>query len=279
MRLGGPVFVRELTPDSWITALKAAGYGAAYCPVGPQSDAATRHAYVEAARAANIIIAEVGAWSNPLSPDETERRAAIETCQTQLALADEMGARCCVNISGSRAVPWDGPSPANLTAETFDMIVDVVRTIIDAVKPQRTAYALEPMPWMYPDTADSYLALLEAVNREHFAVHIDMVNVINSPQRYFDNAELIRDWFAKLGPYVRSCHAKDTLLSTKLTTHLDEVRPGLGQLDYTVLLKELARLEPDMPLMIEHLKTEEEYQLAAEYVRGRADAAGLKFVG
>ncbi len=278
MRLGGPIFVKDLTPDSWTAALKAAGYGAAYCPIGSEADAATRRAYIEAAQAENIIIAEVGAWSNPLSPDEAERTAAIETCKTQLALADEMGARCCVNISGSRSTPWDGPSPDNLTHETFDMIVDVVRTIIDAVKPKRTAYTLEPMPWMYPDTADSYVALLEAVNREHFAVHVDMVNVINSPQCYFDNARLIREWFAKLGPRIRSCHAKDTLLSTKLTTHLDEVRPGLGHLDYRVLLSELARLDPDMPLMIEHLQTEEEYRLSAAYIRSKADEAGLTFV-
>jgi sugar phosphate isomerase/epimerase len=278
MRLGGPVFVKDMTPDLWTAALKAAGYSAAYCPVGAQTDATTRRAYVDAARAANIVIAEVGAWSNPLSPDDTERKAAIETCQTQLALAEEMGARCCVNISGSRGSPWDGPHPDNLTPDTFDRIVDVVRTIIDAVKPSRTVYTLEPMPWMYPDTADSYLALLKAVNREHFGVHVDMVNVINSPQRYFDNAELIREWFGKLGPHIRSCHAKDTLLSTQLTTHLDEVRPGLGHLDYRVLLQELNRLEPDMPLMIEHLKTEEEYQLSATYIRGVAEAAGLEFV-
>ena len=278
MRLGGPVFVQDMTPDNWIAALKSAGYGAAYCPVDAKADAATRLAYVEAARTANIIIAEVGAWSNPLSPDEAERKAAIETCQTQLALADEIGARCCVNISGSRGAPWDGPSPDNLTRETFDMIVDVVRTIIDAVKPKRTTYTLEPMPWMYPDTADSYLALLKAINREAFAVHVDMVNVINSPQAYFDNAELIREWFGKLGPHIRSCHAKDTLLSSKLTTHLDEVRPGLGNLDYHVLLGELARLDPDMPLMIEHLKTEEEYRLSADYIRARADEVGLTFM-
>lgn len=278
MRLGGPVFVDEMTPETWVAAVKASGYGAAYCPVTAEADAATIQAYVTAAAEANIVIAEVGAWSNPLSPDEDERQAAIAKCQTQLALADEVGARCCVNISGSRGEPWDGPHPDNLTPATFDLIVETVRTILDAVKPKRTYYTLEPMPWMYPDTADSYLDLLKAIDRDHFGVHIDMVNVVNSPQRYFDNADLIRDWFAKLGPYVRSTHAKDTLLSTRLTTHLDEVRPGLGNLDYGVLLKALVDLDPDTPLMIEHLKTEEAYRLSAEYIRSVADEVGVAFV-
>lgn len=277
MRLGAPVYVDDMTPDTWVAALQRERYGAAYCPVGADADAATIRAYVAAAEQANIVISEVGAWSNPLSAAEATRTAALEMCQTQLALADEIGARCCVNIAGTRGEPWDGPDPSNLTEETFDLIVETVRTIIDAVQPRRTYYTLEPMPWMYPDSADSYLRLLAAIDRSHFGVHVDMVNVINSPQRYFENAALIREWFTKLGPHIKSCHAKDTLLSTKLTTHLDEVRPGLGYLDYRTLLRELDKLDPDTPLMIEHLQAEEDYRLSAAYIRGVADEVGVVF--
>jgi sugar phosphate isomerase/epimerase len=266
-----------MTPDRWVAALKDAGYGAAYCPVSAEDDAETVSVYVEAAAEADIVIAEVGAWSNPLSPDEKVRAEALERCKTQLALADRVGARCCVNISGSRGETWDGPHPDNLTADTFDQIVQVVRSIIDAVNPTRTYYTLEPMPWMYPHTAKSYLALIEAIDRERFGAHVDMVNVINSPQRYYDNAALIRTWFETLGPHIRSCHAKDTKLSTQLTTHLDEVRPGLGNLNYRVLLQEIDKLDPDMPLMIEHLHTAADYQKSAAYIRQVADEVGLAF--
>lgn len=278
MRLGGSIFAEHPTPERWIAELRNAGYSAAYCPVGADADSATIQAYARAAADAGVVIAEVGAWSNPMSSDPAEARAALAKCQAQLALADEIGARCCVNISGSRGQPWDGPHPDNLSPETFDQVVEVTRAIIDAVKPQRTYYTLEPMPWMFPDTADSYLALLKAVDRDAFGAHIDMVNVINSPQAYFRNRDLIREWFAKLGPYIRSCHAKDTLLSTKLTTHLDEVRPGLGHLDYRTLLRELDRLDRDTPLMIEHLGREEDFRLAADYIRSIATEVGLHFV-
>ena len=145
-----------------------------------------------------------------------------------------------------------------------------MRDIIDAVNPGRTYYTLEPMPWMYPDSADSYLALIDAIDRERFAVHLDPVNLVCSPQRYYSNGALIRECFGKLGPYIKSCHAKDIVLSQQLTVHLDEVRPGLGNLDYRVYLRELDRLDPDIPLMLEHLKTEDEYARAATYVRSVA---------
>jgi len=202
-------------------------------------------------------------------PDENARRAAIEYCQNRLALADRIGARCCVNIAGSRGEQWDGPHPDNLTEDTFDLIVDTVRTIIDAVNPTRTYYTLETMPWMYPDSPDAYLRLLAAIDRSQFAVHLDPANLICSPQRYFGNAALIKECFEKLGQFIRSCHAKDVALSPHMTTHLDEVRPGLGGLDYSVFLKELHKLEPDICLMLEHLPTEHEYVLAGEYVRSR----------
>ncbi len=275
MRLGGPVSGYS-DPKTWISALQRHGYTAAYCPVTSQDDPATIQAYREAADEADVVIAEVGAWSSPLGPDENERRSALKKCKEQLALADAIGARCCVNISGSRGKNWAGPDPLDLTHETFDMIVETVREIIDSVSPKRTYYTLETMQWMYPDSADSYLELMRAIDRKRFAVHFDPVNLVNSPQRYFGNADLIREFISKLGPFIRSCHGKDVILSEMALVHLSEVRPGLGRLDYRTLLRELDRLDPDTPLMLEHLQTDEEYALAAKYVRGIAKEVGVK---
>jgi sugar phosphate isomerase/epimerase len=275
MRLGGPLFADCSDPERWIAALKQARYTAAYCPVDHAACDDVVRLYAEAAQKAHVVIAEVGAWSDPLHPNEQKRREARDLCKARLTLADRIGARCCVNIAGSRGEQWDGPHPDNLTQGTFDLIVAAVREIIDAVKPTRTYFTLETMPWMYPDSPDSYVRLLQAIDRPRFAVHLDPANLLCSPQRYFGNADLIRECFAKLGPHIRSCHAKDIALSSKLMTHLDEVRPGLGGMDYHVYLKEINKLEPDAPLMLEHLATEGEYTQAAEFVRSIAAAEGI----
>ena len=274
--LGGPVFEKYQDPVGWVAALKKLGYSAAYCPVGADASDDVVKAYEGAAKDANIIIAEVGVWNNPISPDEKTRKEALEKCRRQLHLADRIGARCCVNIAGSRGKLWDGPSEKNFTDETFDMIVETTRGIIDDVKPTRTYFTLETMPWAYPDSPDSYLKLFKAIDRKHFAVHLDPVNLVCSPQRYYGNGNLIRECFAKLGPYIKSCHGKDILLQTNLTTHLDEIRPGLGGLDYATFLKELSK-RPGVPLMLEHLPNAEEYRLAAEYVRSVGKKVGVSF--
>ena len=59
------------------------------------------------------------------------------------------------------------------------------------------------------------LLLLRICNdddRKAFAVHLDPVNMVTSPALFFRNGEMIKDCFKKLGPYIKSCHAKDLIL-------------------------------------------------------------------
>lgn len=275
MRLGGPILSQFTDPEGWVRALADLGYRAAFTPIFSGADADLVHAYAKAAQEADIVIAEVPAWSNPISRDPEERQKALDLCKERLALADAIGARCAVNIAGSPGRNWVGPNPEDLTDETFDLIVESVREIIDAVRPIRSYYTLETSPWMYPDSIESYERLIEAVGRERFGVHFDPVNLICSPQRYFQNGRMIKDFVDRLGPHIRSCHAKDITMAEKFMVHLDETPPGKGHLEYGVFLKAVHDLDPDLPIMMEHMKSAEEYQEAAAYIRRRAREVGL----
>ena len=278
IRLGGPVFKETKDVQQWVEEHRRLGYSAAYCPLKADADENLIRLYDDTARKENLIIAEVGAWSNPISPNEKQRKEAIEHCCAQLHLADQLGANCCVNIAGSRnAEKWDGPHVDNLTENTFDMIVEIVRGIIDRVQPVRTFYTLETMPYAYPDSVKSYLRLIKAIDRKQFAVHLDPVNLINSPERYYNNGALIADCFKVLGPYIKSCHAKDIILKDGFPVNISECRPGLGTLDYVSFLKEVSRFT-DIPVMLEHLETAEEYEKAADYVRSVGKKNGVAFL-
>ena len=278
IRLGAPIYGTYDSPDRWAELVKHDGWAAAYCPLADGRDAALVRAYARAAQKAGIVIAEVGVWNNPISRNEAERRKAIAVCQEKLALAEAIGATCCVNIAGScNPDVWCGPHQENVSRETFDVIVQVTREIIDAVRPTRTFYTLEAMPWVHPDSVDGYAAILRAVDRPAFAVHLDPVNFVTSPRIYFDTAALLADCFRKLGPYIKSCHAKDILLREKpVSVMFDEVRPGLGVLDYAAFLRGLAGLGREVPLMLEHLSSREEYRLAGEYICAKAGEAGVE---
>ena len=130
------------------------------------------------------------------------------------------------------------------------------------------------MQWASPDSVDDYLKLMDAVDRERFAVHLDPVNIVTSPRIYYENAALLRDCFARLGPQIRSCHAKDVIMTEDFLVHISETRIGTGILDYHTFLTELSRY-PEVPLMLEHLPNQTEYALAAARVREVAAELGL----
>lgn len=276
VRLGGPVYGALNDPDSWIAAHQQLGYRAAYCPLKTDATADVIKAYELAARKADIIIAEVGAWSNPLSPDPETAKKAFTKCVDSLALAEAIGANCCVNIAGSKnPTLWAGPHKDNMSDATFEQIVDITRRIINEIKPTRTYFTLEFMPWIHPDSVDSNLRLIKSIGHKQFAVHLDPVNIVNSPRTYYSNGEIIKDCFKRLGSYIRSCHGKDIILKEDANaTQLSECRPGEGQLDYHTYLTELSKLK-DIPLMLEHLPTAEEYVKAASYVRSIGTNAGI----
>ena len=93
---------------------------------------------------------------------------------------------------------------------------------------------------------------------------MDVCNGINSPARFYRNAEFIAECFAKLGKWIVSCHAKDLAWIPEYNVHFREVVPGRGQFDYATYLREMSKLPVDAPLMLEHLQTAEEYSEGAE---------------
>lgn len=278
IRLGGPIFVKSDDPAELARAHRALGYSAAYCPAVKPGDTARAKAIEKAFAAENVVIAEVGVWVNLLDPDAEARKTNIKKVIDGLAIADEVGARCCVDIAGSyNPKVWYGPDPRNLSKDFFDASVENARKIIDAVQPKRTTFTYEMMGWNLPDSADSYLKMIRAIDRKPFAVHIDVCNCVNSPVHFYENAALIKDLFSKLGPHIRSCHAKDLDWIPEMNIHFVEVIPGRGKIDYQAYLTSLTSLQREVPLMLEHLKSAEDYEEGKRYIQKVAAGLNLKF--
>jgi sugar phosphate isomerase/epimerase len=277
LRLGGPIFVKSTDPAILAQAHRDLGYRAAYAPANMTvTDTDSIAAWVTEFSRHDVAIAEVGAWKNMLDPDPEKRRSNMTYVTERLALAEQLGARNCVDIAGSfNPDSWFGQNPRNFSQDFFDATVENCRTLIDAVKPQRTSFSIEMMPWSLPSGPDEYVRLVKAVDRKAFGVHLDVCNTMNSPERFYNNAAGIRECFAKLGPWIKSCHAKDLNWGPGYQVNLQEVIPGTGLMDYKTYLTELSRLGTDAPLMLEHLHSEEDYTQGRQYIQSVARAQGL----
>jgi sugar phosphate isomerase/epimerase len=262
-------------PELLARECKRLGYTAAYCPPAKPEDTARLKAIRDAFAKQNIVIAEVGAWRNLMTPDLAARKANLDFVTSQMAVAEEVGARCCVDITGSfDAATLSGPHPKNQSQEFIDGTVENCRKIIDAVKPKRSVFAVEMKGCNFPDGADPYLQLIKAVDRpQGLGVHIDICNIVNSPTHYYNNTALIKETFTKLGKWVKSCHAKDLIWVPQVNVNFQESVPGRGGIktaqipgiDYHTYVEEVVKL--GSPLMLEHLTTADEYKEGADYIR------------
>jgi sugar phosphate isomerase/epimerase len=261
---------------------KRLGYTAAFCPDGNPGDTARVNAIRKAFAEAGVLIAEVGAWRNMMTPDPAARKANLDYVTRQLTLADELGVKCCVDIAGSfDGSTLSGPHPRNLSKEFFDGTVENCRKIIDSAKPKVAKFSIEMKAWDIPDGPDSYLQLLRAIDRPSFGVHIDICNIVNSPIRFYNNTALIKETFQKLGKWVLSCHAKDLKWTPQVNVNFTEVPAGQGGIpgqpgsgiDYHAYITEVSKA--GVPLMQEHWNTNEEFQHGAQYIRKVAAELGV----
>lgn len=273
LRLGGPIFLKSDDPVELAKEHRRLGYSAAYVPAVKVGETAKIQAIRKAFSEQNVIIAEVGAWVNMLDQDAEKRKKNMDYVTERLALAEEIGALTCIDIAGSyNPKHWDGPDARNLTKEYFDATVENCRKVIDTVKPKTAKFALEMMGWSLPNDADSCLKFIKAIDRPAFAAHVDIANIINSPERFYQNTALINDTFKKLGKWIVSCHAKDVVGKD---VHFAETMPGRGSMDYAAYLRNVTALPREVPLMLEHLRTAEEYDEARLYVMKVAKETGI----
>ena len=278
MRLGAQIFESFNSPQEWISILKRKNMRAAYCPVDENAGSAVISEYRKAAQDADIVISEVGAWGYSLvHADPDHRKKAFDYFVQRIRLADEIGAGCTVSVSGSRDGIWDRPHKLNQTEETFEMLVGIIQKMIDTAEPRYTKYALEPMPWMFPDSRENMKSLLDAVNRDAFAVHYDPVNIITTHDHFFNNGEYMKKFVETFGKQIVSCHLKDVAMDPAFNVVIWEKKAGGADrnLDYKALFTALENLDPEMPVMIEHLQNEEENLAAEQYIRSQAEACGV----
>ncbi|MBO4927592.1 MAG: sugar phosphate isomerase/epimerase [Clostridiales bacterium] len=267
MRLGTSAPLKHSSAREWAENQVDLGCRAVVFPLSAQDPEEKIDEYLEAARSHDLLIAEVGIWRNALSLDPEERKTNREYCIAQLRLADRIGARCAVNVAGAMGPRWDGYYKENFSEDTRKQIVLMVQEIIDRAEVTNTFFTLEPMPWMIPTGPEDYVRLLEKVNRDRFAVHMDIINMIHSAERYFEPEPFIDRCVALLGDRIRSCHIKDVHLKEEYTFQLEECAPGQGEFPLRYYVEKMHGIDPEMPVILEHLNTDEEYIQYMNYLK------------
>ena len=132
MKLGISSRLEHTTPQDWASKHKALGLESVVFPVSCLDGEDCVMAYKKAADDAGLIVAEVGIWRNTLAADPQERRQWIDYSIQQLRMADEIGAKCCVNVVGTPYGPrWDGGYRNNFSKELWALSMSDPMNILE----------------------------------------------------------------------------------------------------------------------------------------------------
>jgi len=116
MRLGAPIFIKSDDPGELAREHRRLRYRAAYTPSCEVKDRDRIKAIIKEYGAQDVAIAETGAWVNMQDWDAAKRKANLAYVQERLALADELGARSCLDMAGSHSrTSTNGPAPNDIS--------------------------------------------------------------------------------------------------------------------------------------------------------------------
>lgn len=284
MRLGGTIFRPETVGelDSIVEALDTYGLSTIVGPrrVGEMSDREAVE-FGDRAEQLDVVIGETHFLENLMTRDRTTRAERVERLRVRLRKSDLMRSRGVIGFAGS-ASPVDyigAPDRHNFTDEFKAELREVVLEVLDGLDLGVTKLWFEANPNTFFYGPAEIAEFVRSVGHPLFGVHLDQMNMV-SQANYFHTTELIDTTFELLGSHIGGAHLKDVSWDWEygLLLKFDEVLIGDGALDYPTLIGHLAKLDPDLPCICEHLQTEAEYAVNFSRLHALAEAAGSPFV-
>ena len=271
---------RNITPEL-LAEVADEGFGALNIVVqDPASMTAQDVARLKAMfEEAGVLIGQTnGAYGGGLvSPDPTEREAAIEFTRLMCGLTARLGSPNTYLRPGSLNPngPWQ-PHPGNRSDEVFDRLVDSSRKFCRAAQDEGVMVAVEGGAVSPLYSARRVRDFIEAVGSPALGFNQDPVNFVGSLEDAYDTTHFLAEFFDLTGEFTLGAHAKDFTVIDQLMVRFEEEEIGSGMLDHVAFLQGMQRVCPQGHVLIEHLPPDRYADAAVEY-RKYASLAGIEW--
>ena len=207
-------------------------------------------------------------YYNVIDPNPERRKVGEQRIELLIANWERFGSPVISTETGSFNPQSEfAEDPKNFTEEGYAAVRDRFAQLARAAEKTRAVIAVEAY-WK------NVIASAERTERLFKDVNSPSLKLTMDPCNYFHNDELpkmdamLRDIFKRVGRQTAIAHAKDV----KATGNGGQDLPaaGLGVLNYPLYLRLLARLDREIPLVIEHLELKDVAR-ARDYVKAQMD--------
>lgn len=250
------------------------------------------HKVRDAFRDANISIVSISAYTNLVHPDKEQREKNINYVKALLKYARDFGTPYVISETGTynKESDWSYDEK-NSTEEAYQEIKDVIEDIAKYAYDHDAVFLIE-------NYVNNIVGSVEQIARLFNDVDHPGLGLLMDPTNYFtdknidDVDEELHRIFNCLQDRIKIAHAKDC----KRAANIEEKHAGIdaashntfrgagaielpaagqGNLNYDLYLKLLSKKYPNIPIILEHIDSEEEIPGVKKFLDERLKVVGV----
>lgn len=215
----------------------------------------------------NVDIAVLGCYLNLANPNKEQLAKTVHRYMAHLRFASWLG---CGVVGTETGCPNETYShvPECHNEESLQLFIENLRPVVEYAEKMGVVIAIEPV-WKHivcnPKRAR---AVLDAINSPNLQIILDPVNLLDI-SNYQDQVAIVEEAIELLGEDVAMVHIKDYRVEDG---KLISVGAGLGQMDYTALMKFMKTRKPYIHATLEDTTPENNIQ-CKEFIQKLYDEA------
>ncbi|REE87388.1 sugar phosphate isomerase/epimerase [Paenibacillus taihuensis] len=245
----------------------------------------------DAFRDANLPIVCISGYTNIIHSDPVKRQENIYGLKKIIQFARDLGSPYVVSETGTFNTEsdwvWD---PKNGTEEAYEEVCKQIEELSKFAYDHGAMFLVENYVNNVIGSVDQVARLFSDVNHPGLGLLMDPTNYYTDTNiDHID--ETLHRIFNTLGDKIKIAHAKDCKPaedtgekhanidaseshSFRGAGAVELPAPGLGILNYDLYLERLAKLHPNVPIIIEHLE-EEDIPRAKRFLDGKLKSVGV----
>ena len=203
----------------------------------------------------NVDIAVLGCYLNLANPNKEQLAKTVHRYMAHLRFASWLG---CGVVGTETGCPNETYShvPECHNEESLQLFIENLRPVVEYAEKMGVVIAIEPV-WKHivcnPKRARQ---VLDAINSPNLQIILDPVNLLDI-SNYQDQVAIVEEAIELLGEDVAMVHIKDYRVEDG---KLISVGAGLGQMDYTALMKFMKTRKPFIHATLEDTTPENNIQ-------------------
>jgi len=223
--------------------------GISYAPGAMSKERA--EAFSAAFKAAGKTVPLIGAYFNPVHPNEEKIKNGIAVFKDYLKLSHDLG---CDTV-GSETGSFNGDKwtyhPQNRTEEAVQRVISTFSELADYAKDCGSYIGMEGAFGHVCWNVETLDRAVKSINRPNIKIIFDLYNYLDAPNgsNVKDMYDILARGLQTFGDRIVVFHIKDCVISEDGS--LKQVGVGKGIFDYSRIIPEIRKVCPDANLVFE----------------------------